>query len=132
IINEDDSSNVRSSYPYISNGQIILPRKADELVAVVEKLNELARNDSDVDDQTDIDDSLKEINCTQDEFINLNNQNRILPDILSNQPIHLLDQTQSHEYRQAVSNICQRTTSIISSPILNINKDSNQNKRTSQ
>ena len=64
------------------------------MVGVVEKLNELARNDSDNDDQTDLDDSLKEINCTQDEFIQ---SQRILPDLLSNQSIHLLDQTQSHE-----------------------------------
>ncbi len=64
-----------------------------ELVAVVEKLNELARNDSDLDEETDFDDSLREINCTQDEFI----KKRVLPDLLSNQSIHLLDQTQSHE-----------------------------------
>ncbi|CAF1295720.1 unnamed protein product [Rotaria magnacalcarata] len=129
---EDDSSIVHVGYPCVSNGAMLLPRKADELVAVVEKLNELARNDSDQDEQTDIDDSLKEINCTQDEFINLNNQKRILPDLLSNQPMHLLDQTQSHEYRQAVSNLGQRTTSILSSPIQHLNKDSNPNKRTSQ
>jgi hypothetical protein len=70
-----------------------------ELVAVVEKLNELALNDSDLDEETDLDDSLKEINCTQDEFININNQKRVLPDLLSNQSIHLLDQTQSHEVK---------------------------------
>jgi DNA-binding MltR family transcriptional regulator len=69
-----------------------------ELVAVVEKLNELARNDSDYSDSdTDIDDSLKEINCTQDEFVNKTH----LPDLLSNQSIHLLDQTQSHEVRSS-------------------------------
>lgn len=36
------------------------------------------------------------------------------------------------KYRQAVSNLGQRTTSIISSPIQNYPKDLNQNKRTSQ
>ncbi len=87
----------------------------------MEKLNELARNDSDFDEETDLDDSLKEINCTQDEFIS---SRRVLPDLLSNQ---VLDQTQSHEYRQAVGNIPQRTTSIITSPI-QFNKD----KRSSQ
>ena len=60
----------------------------------MEKLNELARNDSDLDDESDLDDSLKEINCTQDEFINLNSGKRVLPDLLST---HLLDQSQSHE-----------------------------------
>ncbi|CAF5188041.1 unnamed protein product, partial [Rotaria sp. Silwood1] len=39
IKNEDDSSNLAQSYPYKSNSSILLPRKADELVAVVEKLN---------------------------------------------------------------------------------------------
>lgn len=65
-----------------------------DLLGVVEKLNELSFNDSDNDEERDFDDSLREINCTQDEFIQ---SETILPDLLSNQPIHLLDQTQSHE-----------------------------------
>lgn len=93
-------------------------------------MNQLAGNDSDDDDDaTDVEDDLKEINCTQDEFTN----QRILPDLLSNQSIHLLDQTQSHEYRQAMSNLPQRTTSILTSPIqFNNQKDFYQNKRSSQ
>jgi hypothetical protein len=111
----------RFPFPSFAGVPIVVPRKTDELVGVVEKLNELARNDS--DEETDLDEELKEINCTQDEFIN----KRILPDLLSNQSIHLLDQTQSHEYRQAVGNIPQRTTSILTSP-----KDNYLNKRSSQ
>ncbi len=64
------------------------------VVVVLEKLNELARNDSDLDEETDIDDL---INCTEDEFINRNNPKRVLLDLLSNQSIHLLDQSQSHK-----------------------------------
>ncbi len=115
VRNEDEMVR-RFPFPSLPGPPIVVPRKADvcfififkinkkkniyflkELVAVVEKLNELALNDSDLDEETDLDDSLKEINCTQDEFINLNNQKRVLPDLLSNQSIHLLDQTQSHE-----------------------------------
>lgn len=87
----------RPPFPSLPGPPIALPRQADDLVAVVEKLNELARNDSDLDDETDLDDSLREINCTQEEFINVNQGKRVLPDLLSNQSIHLLDQTQSHE-----------------------------------
>jgi hypothetical protein len=47
-----------------------------------------------LDEETDIDDL---INCTEDEFINRNNPKRVLLDLLSNQSIHLLDQSQSHK-----------------------------------
>ena len=64
-----------------------------DLIGVVDKLNELSHNSSD-GEEGDLDDSLREMNCTQDEFIQ---SERILPDLLSNESIHLLDQSQSHE-----------------------------------
>ena len=95
----------------------------------MEKLNELARNDCDVDEETDFDDSFKESNSTDDEFVH----QRMLPDLVSNQlsKTHL-DQSSSNEvshllldhrlrtlfffsfqYRQAIGHLFERTTSIL-------------------
>ncbi len=49
-----------------------------ELVTVVKKLNQLARNDFNEDVETNLDEELQEINCTQDEFINLNNSKNFI------------------------------------------------------
>ena len=61
-------------------------------MAVVEKLNELARNDSDVDDDQEFQYTLKERNF-QENRTNFNQ--RILPDLITNRTY--LDQTSSDE-----------------------------------
>ncbi|CAF0850273.1 unnamed protein product [Didymodactylos carnosus] len=71
----------RTPFPFKPGPAIVVPRKPEELVAVVQKLHELARNDSDdsdgggnededndLDDMSDQEDNLKEIN-TSNEFI---------------------------------------------------------------
>ncbi|CAF1007071.1 unnamed protein product, partial [Didymodactylos carnosus] len=78
----------RTPFPFKPGPAIVVPRKPEELVAVVQKLHELARNDSDesdqdggdledddLDDLSDQEDNLKEINTT-DEFVQVSTNSR--------------------------------------------------------